>query len=29
MKQEVLATVSTLFPKNAVRKVFFAQFVIQ
>jgi flagellar protein FliL len=29
MKQEVLAAVSTLFPKDAVRKVFFAQFVIQ
>jgi len=29
MKQEVLATVSSLFPKNAVSKVFFAQFVIQ
>jgi flagellar FliL protein len=29
MKQEVLAAVSTLFPKDGVRKVFFAQFVIQ
>jgi len=29
MKQEVLAAVSSLFPKNSVRKVFFAQFVIQ
>ena len=29
MKQEVLAAVATLFPKDAVRKVFFAQFVIQ
>jgi flagellar FliL protein len=29
IKQEVLATVSSLFPKNAVSKVFFAQFVIQ
>jgi flagellar FliL protein len=29
MKQEVLAAVSELFPKGAVRKVFFAQFVIQ
>jgi flagellar FliL protein len=29
MKEEVLATVSSLFPKNGVRKVFFAQFVIQ
>jgi flagellar FliL protein len=29
MKQEVLAAVASLFPKNSVRKVFFAQFVIQ
>ena len=29
MKQEVLAAVSGLFPKGGVRKVFFAQFVIQ
>jgi flagellar FliL protein len=29
IKQEVLASVSELFPKGAIRKVFFAQFVIQ
>jgi flagellar protein FliL len=29
MKQEVLAAVASLLPKDAVRKVFFAQFVIQ
>jgi flagellar FliL protein len=29
MKQEVLAAVATLFPKDGVRRVFFAQFVIQ
>jgi flagellar FliL protein len=29
MKQEVLAAVQSLFPKDGVRKVFFAQFVIQ
>jgi flagellar FliL protein len=29
MKQEVLASVAGLFPKDGVRKVFFAQFVIQ
>ena len=29
MKKEVLAAVASLFPKNSVRKVFFAQFVIQ
>ena len=29
MKKEVLASVASLFPKDGVRKVFFAQFVIQ
>ena len=29
MKQEILTGVSELFPKGAVRKVFFSQFVIQ
>jgi flagellar FliL protein len=29
MKREVLASVAGLFPKDGVRKVFFAQFVIQ
>lgn len=29
MKKEVLASVASLFPKDGIRKVFFAQFVIQ